>query len=45
MCFPKKLMSDQTSARLGKLHGLKIKINYLNVEVVLQIRILAGHNF
>lgn len=44
MCFPKKLMSDQASAQLGKLHDLKITMNYLHVGIVLEVRTLVGHN-
>lgn len=42
--FPKKLMSDQASAQLGKLNDLKITMNYLHVGIVLEVRTLVGHN-
>lgn len=38
MCFPNKLMADQTSAQLGKLPDLKITMNYLHVETVLEVQ-------
>lgn len=44
MCFPKKMMSDQTSAQHGKLHDLKTTINYLQVEIILEDRTLERHN-
>jgi len=37
-------MLDQTSVQLGKLHDLKNPVNYLHVEIVLEVSTLVGHN-
>lgn len=31
-------------SQLGKIHVLSIKMNYLHVEMVLEVRTLVGHN-
>lgn len=44
MYFPKKMMSDQNSAEMNKLNDLKIKMNYLHLKIVLEVRTRAEHN-